>query len=139
TLDLVSTFADYYDDFARTKALRRVFRPRLDALAENRMLMLSRVTHEGMPTLVWHAYAAASGHVLLMHSASLFRSYADSSDRNLIGRANRYLHWHDLLWCKAAGYESYDLGGIHLGGEDPEASRITASKLAFGGRPPPVH
>jgi hypothetical protein len=139
TPEVVATFTDYYDEFASSKALRPIFRPRLYAMADSGTLLISRVSREGMAPLAWHAYAVAAGHALLLYSASHFRRYKESAERNMIGRANRYLHWHDMLWCKAAGYESYDLGGINLAGEDPATRRVTEFKLGLGGRPQPTH
>ena len=132
-------FADYFDEFAPSKDLRPMFRPRLDVMARNGMLVLSRVAREGERPLAWHAYAAGSGHALLMYSASLFRRYADSAERNMSGRANRYLHWHDIVWFKAAGYSAYDLGGIDVSDRDPVTRRINEFKQGFGGRLQPTH
>jgi hypothetical protein len=139
TPELVATFTDYWDQFATSKSLRPIFRPRLYAMADSGMLVISRVSHEGMPPLAWHAYAVASGRALLLYSASHFRSYRDSAERNMIGRANRYLHWHDMLWCRAAGCEWYDMGGINLAGEDPATRRVTEFKLGLGARPQPTY
>jgi len=35
--------------------------------------------------------------VRLLHAPSLFREHFDSDYRNMIGRANRYHHWRDML------------------------------------------
>jgi hypothetical protein len=137
--EVLREFSDYYDGFARTKSLRRIFRPRLDAMARAGMLVLSRVGRPGGPPLTWHAYAASAGHALLMYSASFFRGYGDSADRNMIGRANRYLHWHDMLWCKGAGYPAYDLGGFDVAEQDPVTRRINEFKQGFGGEVRPTH
>jgi hypothetical protein len=139
TPDVRRAFADYFDEFAPSKALRRIYRPRLDVMAQSGMLVLSRVTRGEQRPLTWHAYAACSSRALLMYSASLFRDYADSADRNTIGRANRYLHWHDMQWFKHAGYAGYDLGGIDPGERDPVTRRINEFKQGFGGRMQPTH
>jgi hypothetical protein len=139
TAEVRRTFADHFDEFAPSKDLRRLFRPRLDMLARNGMLVLSRVTRGDDRALAWHAYAASSGRALLLYSASLFRDYADSADRNAIGRANRYLHWHDMLWFKAAGYAGYDLGGFDPAERDPVTRQINEFKQGFGGRIQPTH
>jgi hypothetical protein len=139
TPEVRRAFADHYDEFAPAKDLRRVFRPRLDLLARNGMLVLSRVTRGDDRALAWHSYAASSGRALLLYSASLFRDYADSADRNAIGRANRYLHWHDMLWFKAAGCAGYDLGGIDPDERDPVTRQINEFKQGFGGRMRATH
>jgi len=69
-----------------------------------------------------------------LHSASLFREYSDTPTRNLIGRANRNLHWHDLLRYKEAGVPLFDFGGWYDGRDDEEQLRINAFKEEFGGR-----
>lgn len=137
--DVRREFADYFDEFAPSKSLRPVFRPRLDVLAESGMLVLSNVRREGERPLAWHAYAASPRRALLLYSASLFRDYADSSERNAIGRANRYLHWHDMVWFKAAGCSAYDLGGFDPHERDPITRQINEFKQGFGGKMQPTH
>ena len=46
----------------------------------------------------------------LLYSASHFRATSDSGERNRIGRANRLLHWHEIITLKDLGFELYDLG-----------------------------
>jgi hypothetical protein len=139
TAEVRREFADYYDEFAPSKALRHIFRRRLDVMAGSGVLVLSHVTRGGERPLAWHAYAASSQRALLLYSASLFRDYADSSDRNAIGRANRFLHWHDMLWFKAAGCAGYDLGGFDPTERDPVTRQINEFKQGFGGRMQPTH
>jgi hypothetical protein len=135
----VSAFADYYDRFAEAKGLSRVFRPRLEALAQSGLLTLSHVTRDSGEPLAWHAYARSEERAMLMLSASQFRDYEDSKDRSLMGRANRYLHWEDMLGFKAASCSVYDLGGVDLVGRDPATARIAAFKRGFGGRVQPTY
>ena len=131
----LAAFVAYYGDFARSRSLAPAFRPRLEAMAAAGMLVLSRVTREGDDTaLAWHAYAAAGRRALLMHSASRFREASDSAERNLVGRANRLLHWHDMLRFKERGVPDYDLGGVDVAQRDPATARIAAFKKGFGGQ-----
>lgn len=136
---LVREFADYYDEFAASKELAPVFRPRLEAMAEAGILTLSRAPAGGRETLVWHAYARSPRHALLLYSASLFRTTDDRSDRALAGRANRFLHWHDMLHFKMSGCVSYDLGGIDIEGRGDETARIASFKRGFGGLIQPTY
>jgi hypothetical protein len=134
TGDVVRSFANYYDEFAASRSLPPVFRPRLDAMAQSHMLFLSKVSRRAEPPLAWHAYAGWGGRAMLLYSASLFRDYGDSGERNMIGRANRYLHWRDMLWFKDAGYEAYDLGGVDISRLVPATARIAEFKQGFGGQ-----
>jgi GNAT superfamily N-acetyltransferase len=139
TAETLDEFAGYYDEFARGKGLGPVFRPRLEAMAASRMLVLSRVSREDGGTLAWHAYARSPGRALLLYSAALFRDHTSGADRSMAGRANRYLHWDDMLRFRDAGCGLYDLGGIDVAQRDPATTRIAAFKKGFGGRLAPTY
>jgi hypothetical protein len=139
TAETVAAFADYYDRFADSKGLSPVFRPRLDALAEGGMLVLSRVGRDGGEPLAWHAYARTAERAMLLHSAALFRQYESGEERNLAARANRFLHWRDMVEFKAAGCAAYDLGGVDVQERSEETTRIAAFKKGFGGELRPTH
>jgi lipid II:glycine glycyltransferase (peptidoglycan interpeptide bridge formation enzyme) len=51
----------------------------------------------------------------------------------MTGRANRLLHWEDILYFKNQGYEIYDLGGITLDESNKEGQAIAKFKRCFGG------
>jgi hypothetical protein len=48
--------------------------------------------------------------------------------RRLAAWVNRYLHWHELLMYRSAGFETYDFGGVGDG-----TSSVARFKLSFGG------
>jgi CRISPR-associated Cas5-like protein len=136
--ELVTEFADYYDEFARSKELSPIFRPRLRAMAEAGMLTLTRAPEQG-DALVWHAYARSSRHALLLYSASLFRATDDKAERAAAGRANRFLHWFDMRHFKMSGCVSYDLGGLDIEGRAEQTARIASFKRGFGGLVRPTY
>lgn len=135
----VREFADYYDEFAKSKQLSPIFRPRLEAMAGAGILTLTRTPAEGADPLVWHAYARSPRHALLLYSASLFRNEEDPGARAAAGRANRFLHWHDMLHFKMSGCVSYDLGGIDIDGRGEQTARIASFKRGFGGLVQPTY
>jgi len=106
---------------------------RLHALCDADLLDLSAVTCHADP-LVWHANLRAQGRARLLHSASLYREIDDTGMRNRVGRANRYLHWRDLLQYQQIAVPLYDFGGWYQGRDDQELLRINAFKEEFGGR-----
>jgi len=128
-------FCDYYDEFANQKAQPKLNRAWLSLLAESGALTLSRVNDasEERETLVWHAYHRSNVRATLLYSASLFREHDDSARRNMIGRANRFLHWQDILRFKAAGVSVYDFGGWYEGTTNRERLSINHFKEEFGG------
>ena len=85
--------------------------------------------------LAMHSYLIdkSIGRAALLHSVSLFRLEQDSGRRNAISRANRWLHYQDMLLFKRMGMKEYDFGGYAKNTTDAELSSINAFKLGFGG------
>jgi hypothetical protein len=54
-------------------------------------------------------------------------------ERSAIGRANRLLHWHDMLFFKNQEVSTYDFGGWYEKKEDPARLNINKFKESFGG------
>lgn len=128
-------FAQYYDTFASQKGLPKTNIAKLQALCRATSLILSSSSDGDGNLLVAHAYIkdASLGRARLLYSASQFRSLDDSSDRNKIGRANRLLHWYEILTLKQMGYRLYDLGGLSDDSNDRDKKDIARFKLEFGG------
>lgn len=124
-------FLRFYDAFAAQTGLPKRRSVRLEKFAEAGALSLSVVRgKEGVP-FVWHAYYRTNERVRLLHSASLER---DSGHRNLLGRANRYHHWQDVLAFRAQGTKIFDLGGWYDGISDSKKLSINQFKEGFGGQ-----
>ena len=104
-------------------------------MCESSALLLSSIADADGRLLTAHAYVkdSSSGRVRLLYSASHFRARSDSGERDKIGRANRLLHWHEIVTLKDLGFELYDLGGIPLESADQEKNDIARFKLEFGG------
>jgi hypothetical protein len=135
----VDEFADFYDRFAAAQSVSLAFRPRLRALAERGNLVLTVVRGEDGGDLVRHAYVAARGRGFMLYSGSVLDQSGDSAARNLIGRANRYLHWHDIRLFKERGFELYDFGGLDVTGRSEKTTGIARFKQGFGGEVRPVY
>jgi hypothetical protein len=129
----VDEFADFYDVFAAAQSVSQVFRPRLHALARHANLVLTSVTGGDERVLVRHAYVAARGRGFMLYSGSVLGEAADSGARNLIGRANRYLHWHDIRLFRERGFALYDFGGLDVDERSPKTAGIARFKRGFGG------
>ena len=135
----IDEFSDFYDRFASAQSVSPAFRPRLHALASRGNLVLTTATDEDGAVLVQHAYVAARGRSYMLYSASALAESADSSARNLIGRANRYLHWHDIRLFRDRGYDLDDFGGLDVTGRSEKTGRIAHFKRGFGGEVRPVY
>ena len=84
-------------------------------------------------TVAWHVHVAVNRRATLLHSASHFRNLDDNELRAVVGRANRLLHWKDIIGFKAEGLEVYDFGGWYAGSEDQALLKINQFKEGFGG------
>lgn len=126
-------FCLFYDEFATQKKLQESYRRALSAACASGQLVLSAASCEGR-RLVWHAYIKWDATAALLHSASHFRD-KDGVDRALVGRANRWLHWRDMLAFKEAGVRTYDWGGMFDDESVPGQASINNFKREFGGRP----
>lgn len=126
-------FVAFYDVFARQKGLWLADRHWLSRAAEAHQLALSCVRRDGEP-LVWHAHLRAGRTAQLAHSASWYRG-TDADHRSLVARANRWLHWQDMLAFRAAGTLHYDWGGMFADESTPERAGLNRFKRTFGGMP----
>jgi Acetyltransferase (GNAT) domain len=130
-------FGTFFDAFARQKSLAPCDRKWLVAACRARQLALSSASRNG-EALVWHAHVLSGKTAGLQYSASCFRN-RENDYRALVGRANRWLHWNDMLHFKASDLEHYDWGGLFEDESTPERAGINNFKRGFGGRPVRVY
>lgn len=124
----LARFTAHYNAFATGKGLAPANQTKLAALAARQALVLAIINAPEGPWLAAHLYLVSGTRARLYHSASLA---TEGADRQLIGRANKLLHWRALQHFKAAGLAAYDMGGISMG----EALKaIDDFKQAFGGQ-----
>lgn len=131
--EVVGQFCRFYDEFAASKHLVPANRQRLRALGQIGALNLSCVRDAAGRVLVWHAHYCTADRARQIHSASLLRTTTDPSLRTLIGRANCYHTWSDMLRFRHQGIAVHDLGGWYGGNEDQQKLRINKFKESFGG------
>jgi len=125
-------FRAFYDAFARQKSLEPSDHQWLLAACKARQLALTSASQNG-EALVWHAYVVLGNAVRFQYSGSCFRN-REGNYRALVGRANRWLHWRDMLQLKEMGITRYDWGGLFEDESVPEHAGINAFKKSFGGR-----
>jgi lipid II:glycine glycyltransferase (peptidoglycan interpeptide bridge formation enzyme) len=125
-------FRTFYDSFASQKSLEPCDPRWLAAACRARQLALTLASQNG-DALVWHAYVIGGKAARLQYSGSCFRD-RQSDYRALVGRANRWLHWQDMLRFKEIGIKRYDWGGLFEDESLPERAGINRFKRAFGGQ-----
>lgn len=127
-------FGSFFDAFARQKSLATCDRQWLVAACAARQLVLSSASRDDGEALVWHAHVLSGKTAGLQYSGSCFRN-RDNDYRALVGRANRWLHWQDMLQLRAIGIGRYDWGGLFEDESTPERAGINNFKRDFGGHP----
>jgi hypothetical protein len=85
---------------------------------------------------VYHVYIVGNGRSRILHSISMFREYDSREGRNAVGRANRNLHYEDMINLKKLKVDVYDWGGYS---ESEEFCSISRFKASFGGEVKEIH
>ena len=122
-------FVEFFNDFAATKGINLTSIQRLEEMGDELLL----------------SYAEWNGRVLAAHSyhydkaAGVVRTYQSASvrltgelDKNLIGKANKLLHYKDMLYFKQLGIHTYDFGGYAGKDDKRDLKGINEFKLNFG-------
>jgi hypothetical protein len=103
-----------------------------ELIEKNRFVMTVCADAEGN-ILSWHCYVRCGGHARLHETVSTIDPERGTQWNNMVGRAHRLHHWKDMLFFKAEGVRSYDLGGVYRGTQDQEQIGIARFKTSFGG------
>ncbi|MBI4843147.1 MAG: hypothetical protein HY809_02330 [Nitrospirae bacterium] len=130
-------FTNYYRLFAKSKSsVKEILEMGIDYIDLYKGYITITKAAAGNEVLAMHSYVAdrEGGRVRLLHAASLFRDEDDSQKRSLIGRANRFLHFQDMLYFKDNGFRIYDMGGYAYNSDNPELQKINEFKDSFGGK-----
>lgn len=131
TVDVIEKFVEAYNSFADERSKGSIKPSDFTKYAEKNQLVISTVERENQP-LVWHTYIIQNGRARLKTSNSIFAN-EDNEVKNLIGRANKWLHWQDILYFKNNSYKIYDFGGWYPGDSDLKLLGINKFKESFGG------
>ena len=129
----IQVFADFFNPFAREKGIELCREDKVKALKNSDRLVISYVYNKDGRTLASHLYIIDGIRATMLYSCS--GRFAETDIPPLhIGRANRYLHWQDILFFKTEGYEVYDFLGLSINEKDMEQQNINKFKKGFGGR-----
>jgi len=127
-------FEEMYNAFAAMKGRAPLHRAWMESMAAAGVLDLSVAKDPQGNVLVYHANYRDSHRATSLESPSLYRKLSAGAQRNLIGRANRYLTWTDILRYKEQGLKCFDFGGWYPGSADQERLDINRFKEGFGGQ-----
>ncbi len=135
SVEIIREFFAFYAEFTRERGLgdEALNAEWMSHYAEQGGILLTRASAPDGKVLVWHSYYRNPQWVRQLQSISLFAGSDDKDLRNAVGRANRYLHWMDILECRRLGIGHFDFGGFYQGEDDEKLLRVNAFKQEFGG------
>ncbi|SES89422.1 hypothetical protein SAMN05216389_10387 [Oceanobacillus limi] len=128
----IEKFVAFFDGFSKHKKIQKANVGRLKGLRDQDSLLISYVMDEDSHVLCYHAYLKTDTYCSLLHSASA--RFENSTMRNMIGRANRFLHWQDMKSLKKMGHKWFDFGGLFIDASAADEKNINQFKEEFGGR-----
>ena len=130
--EAVEKYIKYYNDFAHSKNRSDLLFGDIEQFigAKNYCIRYARKENE---IITMHAYVISDNTARLQQSCSLFRNSSDPEYKNMVARANRLLHWEDIIYFKNMGLPIYDLGGWYGGNINKEQLLINQFKESFGG------
>lgn len=132
TDDQLQQFVVFFNNFAKHKRIQGANLERLKSFRDQHAIVLSYITDNQERILCTHIHYIVDDYSCLLYSASA--RFENSQIRNLIGRANRYLHWQDIKLAKAKGLKWYNFGGISTDKKDIPHQTINQFKMEFGGQ-----
>ena len=103
----------------------------MKTFAEENALMISAASVSG-EAKVFHSYIYDGNSCRLTFSCSEFRAASSKEEKQSFARANKLLHWEDMLYFIDKGLSVYDWGGL-TSPEEPNG--IDKFKLSFGCKP----
>ena len=119
----------YNSMFAEKNITKRLNMKYINAALKNDAMIISvAVDRKTNQNLVYHAYVVDKKNSLLLYSTS--KLWTDKNSGNLIGYANKYLHWVDICYMKENGRINYEWGGIS---SKDNPNGIDKFKMSFGG------
>lgn len=130
---LIEDVTTFYQVFVEEKKLDIYWKPEelityLMTFRDNGNLAISKASIDEH-ILVYHVYIHDDSIASLFMSISHYRRDPASS-KNMVGMANRLLHFDDMLTFKSMGLMSYDWGGVS---DDEDIQNIARFKREFGG------
>lgn len=125
--EILDLFGDIYRRMYKSKGVDAdLNRSAIEKYLEADKILFSAVWRDD-EMILFHSYVCDNEETRLLHSASFFR---EAADPGMMGRANKKLHWEDMLYFKQNGFVRYDWGGIS---DFDNPNGIDAFKLKFGG------
>ncbi|MFT3680274.1 MAG: hypothetical protein QM791_08360 [Ferruginibacter sp.] len=127
----IDTFVDFFNDFAKKRGTFTTSRERLLELGDSLELCFAQKDDQ---VLVAHTYLVDKEAGIVRHHHSATTRLDENIDKNLIGRANKYMLVKNILHYKSQGFKIFDMGGYAANTTDEGLQGINRFKMMFGGK-----
>jgi lipid II:glycine glycyltransferase (peptidoglycan interpeptide bridge formation enzyme) len=128
----IEAFKAFFNPYAKEKDIELFQDDRVEAIRRKGMAVIMYVFHKEGQKLAGHFYFADGIRARMFYSCSV-RFAAAEIPKNDIGRANRYLHWHAILFFKMKNFQIYDFFGLSMDENNKDQQNINIFKKSFGG------
>lgn len=127
----IDEFVKFYNEFAIQKSISTINR---SSICKYKYYLLTKCVFNGQ-TCAMHATVLDSHLKIarLLFSCSLRLSDSCSISAQLVGYANKLLHYKDFMFLKESAFEKYDFAGICTDESDKVRFSIGKFKMGFGG------
>lgn len=126
-------FISFFNEFAQKKnnsMVGKLTREKVDKMGSQ--IEFCFAMYNGQ-ILAAHSYLTDKDLGIVRHQHSATKRLDENFDRNLIGRANKYLTVKNILNYKERGFKTFDFGGYAADTTDESLLGINKYKLLFGG------
>jgi lipid II:glycine glycyltransferase (peptidoglycan interpeptide bridge formation enzyme) len=127
----IDQFVVFFNDFAAKKDTWTTSKNRIEEMGD--VIKLSFAVNNGQ-ILAAHSYMVDNEMGIVRHLHSATKRLDETFDRNLIGRANKYLTVTDIVYFKKNGLKVFDFGGYAKDTDNESLKGINNYKLLFGGK-----
>jgi hypothetical protein len=133
-LSIIDEFCNNYDEFAGAKGIKPSDKAFILMAQGLNALSISMLSDRNGTVVCGTAEIHDDKTILGMYSFSHFRKVEDSSARNTVSNANRYLYWELIKHYKQLEFTVLDLGGLGMGQETADLDSVDQFKRGFGGK-----
>lgn len=111
--DEIILFKQTYEKMFQSKGMSNRFNLKLveEGLKQCNILITKAYNPTDERCIIYHAYLVDGQSVMLMYSTSTLADADDKELINMVGWANKFLHWKDMCYFKALNYQKYEWGG----------------------------
>ncbi|MDI4635981.1 MULTISPECIES: hypothetical protein [Halomonadaceae] len=125
-------FCEFYNRFAKEVGIKRCAVGKLKAIRDQGELLLTSVSDKSGRILCSHAHLINGKQAYGIYSALLRSMGEEKVNGQLIGMANKYLDWKNIVYAKKWGCDWYNFGGKILDPKDAKGQGVNDYKIAFG-------